>query len=89
MARFLAGLAGTALFVLGREAVGIDDDGAVFALPDIAPSDNACRTMSQCRCRITAPQRISAVIPEYCWDVVAFFGMASSAFAAAVPSGGT
>ena len=34
--RVLAGLAGASLFVLGREAVGIDDGGAVLALADIA-----------------------------------------------------
>jgi hypothetical protein len=33
---FLAGLAGAALLVLGREAVGIDDSGAALALAHIA-----------------------------------------------------
>ncbi len=32
----LTRLAGTALFVLGRETVGIDNGGATFALSDIA-----------------------------------------------------
>jgi hypothetical protein len=38
---------------------------------------------------ITAPQRISTSIPEYCRWVAAFFGIASGAFAAVVPQGWT
>jgi hypothetical protein len=40
-------------------------------------------------CSIMAPQRIRTLIPEYCPPVAAFFGMASGAFAAAVPQGWT
>jgi len=38
---------------------------------------------------MTAPQRISTLIPEYCRPVAAFAGMASGAFADAVPQGWT
>ena len=37
--RFLAGLGGALLLVVGNEAVGIDDGGAVLALPTLPPSD--------------------------------------------------
>jgi hypothetical protein len=36
---------------------------------------------------ITAPQRMSTLIPEYCRWVAAFFGIVSDAFAATVPHG--
>jgi hypothetical protein len=64
----LAGLAGAALLVLRREAVGIDDGGAAFAPRTLPPSDRAWRKVSQLwpgkPCWITAPQRISTLIPE-------------------------
>jgi hypothetical protein len=65
---FLAGLAGAALLVLRREAVGIDDGGAAFAPADIAAERQGLAegepALAGKPCWITAPQRISTLIPE-------------------------
>jgi hypothetical protein len=40
-------------------------------------------------CSITAPQRISTLMPLYCRSEAAFFGIAREAFAVCVPHGWT
>ena len=66
--RFLAGLAAPASFVVGNEAVGIDDGRAVLALADIAAEAQRLAegqpALAGKPCSITAPQRISTLIPE-------------------------
>ena len=66
--RFLAGLSRPFLLVVGNEAVGIDDGGAVLALADVAAEAEGLAkrqpALAGKPCSITAPQRISTLTPE-------------------------
>lgn len=58
---FLTRLAGTALFVLGGETVGINDGGATFALPNIAAKR---KRLAESQPRLTGKAVLDDSAPE-------------------------
>ena len=89
--RFLAGLGCAFLLVIGNEAVSIDNGCAVLTLPDMAAHRQRLAegepTLSREAVLDDRAPEDQDVEPLYCRLVAAFFGMASGAFAAAVPQG--
>ena len=80
-------------FLVGHEAVRIDDRGAVLALADIAAeaerlAESEPALAGKAALDDGAPED-QHVDPGIAALVAAFFGMASDAFAAAVPQGWT
>ena len=92
---FFAGLGGASSFVSGHEPVGVNDGGTAFTFADVTSKRERLAESEPTLAGKSAFDRSSPededvnATPLYCRLVDAFFGMARSALAAAVPQGWT